>query len=50
MLTREELYTTIGYHDFEGLDTSVAQSIVPQHTGEDTSMPAKREPERPAGA
>ena len=49
MLTRDELYTTIGYHDFEGLDTSVAQSIVPQHTGEDTSMPVKEEPERLAG-
>ena len=37
MLTREELYAVIGYHDFEGLDSSVAQSIVPQHTGDDTS-------------
>ena len=39
MLTREELYLTIGYHDFEGLDNSVAKSIVPKHTGDDTSLP-----------
>ena len=41
MLTREELYSTISYHDFEGLDSSVARSIVPQHTGDDTSIPQK---------
>ena len=49
MLTREELYTTIGYHDFESLDSSVAQSIVPQHTGDITSVLSDEEPERLTG-
>ncbi len=49
MLTREELYTTIGYHDFEGLDSSVAQSIVPQHTGDSPSVLSDEEPERLTG-
>ena len=49
MLTRDELYTTIDYHDFEGLDYSVAQSIVPQHTGDITSVPSEEEPECLAG-
>lgn len=35
MMTRAELYETIGYHDFERLDDSVARSIVPEHTGDD---------------
>ena len=39
----------IGYHDFEGLDSSVAQSIVPQHTGDITSVLSEEEPERLAG-
>ncbi len=39
MLTRAELYETIGYHAFESLDESVARSIVPEHTGDDTSAP-----------
>jgi methylisocitrate lyase len=29
MQTRAELYETIGYHDFEALDASVARTIVP---------------------
>ena len=49
MLTRDELYTTIGYHDFEGLDSSVAQSIVPQHTGDISSVLSEEELERLAG-
>ena len=44
MLTREELYSTIRYHDFESLDASVAQSIVPQHTGDDTCSILHKEP------
>ena len=34
MLTRAESYSLIGYHDVEALDESVAQSIVPAHTGD----------------
>ncbi len=33
MLTREESYALIGYHDVEALDESVAKTVVPQHTG-----------------
>ncbi|MBU6267539.1 MAG: methylisocitrate lyase [Sphingomonadales bacterium] len=32
MQTRAELYATIGYHDYEALDGSIAQSVVPQST------------------
>lgn len=49
MLTRDEIYRTIAYHDFEGLDASVARSIAPQHTGDDTSMPTDEAPARLAG-
>jgi methylisocitrate lyase len=34
MQTRAELYATIGYHDYEALDGSIAQSIVPEVTPE----------------
>jgi methylisocitrate lyase len=37
MMTRVELYKAIGYHDFESLDESVAASVVPEHTGDDTT-------------
>jgi len=37
MMTRAELYEAIGYHDFESLDESVAKSVVPEHTGDDTT-------------
>lgn len=37
MLTRAEGYEVIGYHDFEALDESVAQSVAPGFTGEDTT-------------
>jgi methylisocitrate lyase len=37
MLTRAEGYEVIGYHDFEALDESVAKSVAPAFTGEDTS-------------
>jgi methylisocitrate lyase len=30
MLTRAELYETIGYHDFETLDASIVKSVVPR--------------------
>jgi methylisocitrate lyase len=30
MQTRAELYATIGLHDYESLDTSIVQTIVPQ--------------------
>ena len=30
MQTRAELYDTIGYHDFEALDASVARTVVPE--------------------
>jgi methylisocitrate lyase len=29
MQTRAELYSTIGYHDYEALDATIVQSIVP---------------------
>lgn len=29
MLTRAELYETIGYHDFETLDATIVKSVVP---------------------
>ena len=32
MQTRAELYATIGYHDYEALDGSIAQSVVPLAT------------------
>lgn len=30
MQTRAELYKTIGYHDYEALDSSIVQTVVPQ--------------------
>ena len=36
MQTRAELYATIGYHDYEALDSSIVQSVVP------TGNPAKK--------
>jgi methylisocitrate lyase len=39
MQTRAELYATIGYHDYEALDSSIIQSVVP--TGNPQS-PAKK--------
>ena len=30
MQTRSELYATIGYHDFEALDASIVETIIPQ--------------------
>ena len=30
MLTRNELYATIGYHDYEALDASIVTTIIPQ--------------------
>ena len=33
MLTRAELYETLGYHDFEALDQSIAASVVPDTPG-----------------
>jgi methylisocitrate lyase len=30
MQTRQELYDTIGYHDYEALDASIVETIVPQ--------------------
>ena len=29
MQTRAELYATIGYHDYEALDSSIVQSLIP---------------------
>jgi methylisocitrate lyase len=29
MQTRAELYATIGYHDYEALDSTIALSVVP---------------------
>ena len=29
MQTRAELYATIGYHEYEALDASIVQSLVP---------------------
>ena len=37
MQTRAELYATIGLHDYESLDTSIVQTIVPQ------AMPQRQE-------
>lgn len=34
MQTRAELYATIGYHDFEALDASIAQSVIPNGTAD----------------
>jgi methylisocitrate lyase len=33
MMTRAELYATIGYHDYEALDASIVKSIAPVITG-----------------
>ena len=33
MMTRAELYETIGYHDYEALDASIVKSIAPVLTG-----------------
>lgn len=41
MMTRAESYEVIGYHDFEALDESVAQSVTPSFTGEDTTKPKR---------
>jgi methylisocitrate lyase len=30
MQTRSELYATIGYHDFEALDASIVETVIPQ--------------------
>ena len=30
MQTRQRLYETIGYHDFEALDASIVRSLVPE--------------------
>jgi methylisocitrate lyase len=30
MQTRAELYETIGYHDYEALDATIARSAVPE--------------------
>jgi len=30
MQTRAELYATIGYHEYEALDASIVQTVVPQ--------------------
>jgi methylisocitrate lyase len=30
MQTRAELYKTIGYHDYEALDSSIVATVVPQ--------------------
>jgi methylisocitrate lyase len=30
MQTRAELYETIGYHQYEALDASIVQTVVPQ--------------------
>jgi methylisocitrate lyase len=30
MQTRAELYQTIGYHEFEALDSSIIETVVPQ--------------------
>ncbi|MGJ3259380.1 MAG: methylisocitrate lyase [Rhodospirillales bacterium] len=41
MMTRAESYEVIGYHDFEALDESVAKSVTPAFTGEDTTTPKR---------
>ena len=35
MQTRAELYATIGYHDYEALDSTIVQSVVPSVTPHD---------------
>jgi methylisocitrate lyase len=30
MQTRAELYATIGYHEYEALDASIVQTVIPQ--------------------
>jgi methylisocitrate lyase len=30
MQTRAELYKAIGYHDYEALDSSIVQTVIPQ--------------------
>lgn len=35
MQTRAELYSTIGYHDYEALDSSIVQSLIPDGNPED---------------
>ncbi|MDB9703095.1 methylisocitrate lyase [Rhodospirillales bacterium] len=37
MLKRSESYDIIGYHEFEALDESVAKSVAPAFTGQDTT-------------
>ena len=39
MQTRAELYKTIGYHDYEALDASIVETVVP-----DTACTSKRPP------
>ena len=34
MQTRAELYATIGYHDYEALDSSIVQSVIPTKTAD----------------
>jgi methylisocitrate lyase len=29
LMKREEIYKTIGYHDYEALDQSISKSVVP---------------------
>jgi len=35
MQTRAELYATIGYHDYEALDSSIVRSIIPAKAAPD---------------
>ncbi len=37
MQTREELYATIGYHDYEALDASIVKTVVPRGMPQRTS-------------
>ena len=30
LMKREEIYKTIGYHDYEALDQTISKSIVPE--------------------
>jgi methylisocitrate lyase len=39
MQTRKELYTTIGYHDYEALDQSIIATVTPE------GMPQRRNPQ-----
>jgi methylisocitrate lyase len=34
MLTRAELYATIGYHDYEALDASIVTTVIPEPDGQ----------------